>query len=931
MHILPRRSALAAALISALLTPSLRAEITASGAINIWPTPLPLGPGDTDLGTNGLGVGYGAPGSFAVTAGSQFSAAFIGFGGNGNGSGIGLFDGANTRVSLTSDGNGNRFDVGNWGTGELTVSGGATLDGRANAAACLLGAQWCHNFIGNAAGSDATFTVTGAGSNASFLRAFVVGGLAVFRPPIETFTLGTPGATTQGRVNVLAGGSLTTDGAQVGAAPGGSSPVGNERSFAEVVIDGTGSVWRLSGDSFNGGGVNFSTATHRNAWATVAISSGGKLRVEGPAGRYNAVNLTGNGGRTDMTISGADSMIEYVGDAGVLQVGQRLGSASLVVSGGGQVRGVWYTAVGRDGAFGEMTLDGAGSQLLAGGTASAAANGSPSNATVDIGRKGTGVVHVLNGARIEINASEARNNGPQLNLGREAASSGTLNISGAGSVVALSAASVLPGGGPGEAINPLVKIGRDGSGTLNISNGGQLLLNGQATSTLANSRSTALFIGGTSDTLPGGKGQALVSGAGSAIAVSGSDPYIGVGVGAQSSGQLTIQNQGSVSSSSMSVGRSGGIGVLKLDGGVLNLSGQHTGNNGSGANLSIGLGGGTGVATVDHGSVITLTNMGSAGTSLNLGGTTIYPGGDGSLTLTGGSQIKLIAAPNRAAVTVGRDGSAFMRVRGGSTLDVGDGAIFVGRLPGSDGTLIVSEGSTVTAGWVGVGRNKAAGQPDVDGGTATMVLNNSTLTAPNIVIGTNGFLGGNGTIVGNVVNHGIFSPGNSPGTMFIQGAYTAASGSRLIMEVQDDGAGGFNTDRVIFGEGSALDLAALKVEFRFLGATDPNAFQASGSFDIDTFFQARSAAGVDSALAHALFSTASFSAQADRYTISNFSFSSDGGAVFSAAAVPEPQSGLLLLAGLALVAGARRQRALALRRVGPGGFAGGPAEQMPLR
>jgi hypothetical protein len=65
------------------------------------------------------------------------------------------------------------------------------------------------------------------------------------------------------------------------------------------------------------------------------------------------------------------------------------------------------------------------------------------------------------------------------------------------------------------------------------------------------------------------------------------------------------------------------------------------------------------------------------------------------------------------------------------------------------------------------------------------------LTAQNIVIGTNGFLGGSGTIIGNVVNHGIFSPGNSPGTMVIDGSFTAAAGSRLIMEVQADGLGGF--------------------------------------------------------------------------------------------------------------------------------------------
>lgn len=203
-------------------------------------------------------------------------------------------------------------------------------------------------------------------------------------------------------------------------------------------------------------------------------------------------------------------------------------------------------------------------------------------------------------------------------------------------------------------------------------------------------------------------------------------------------------------------------------------------------------------------------------------------------------------------------------------------------------------------------------------------------TAANIVIGSNGFLGGNGTIVGNVTNHGIFSPGNLPGTMFIKGGFAAADGSRLIMEVKDDGQGSFNTDSVIFGDGSALDLAALKVEFRFLGATNPNAFQASGGFDIDTFFHARSEAGVDSTLTHTLFSTASFSAQADRYTISNFSFSTEGGAIFSAVAVPEPQSWLMLLAGVALIAGARRKRSLALRGVGPAGHQGGPAQQMPL-
>ena len=61
-----------------------------------------------------------------------------------------------------------------------------------------------------------------------------------------------------------------------------------------------------------------------------------------------------------------------------------------------------------------------------------------------------------------------------------------------------------------------------------------------------------------------------------------------------------------------------------------------------------------------------------------------------------------------------------------------------------------------------MGRNKTL-IGDVDGGTGTLVLINSNLTATDIVIGSNGFLGGTGKITGNLVNHGIFAPGQSPG------------------------------------------------------------------------------------------------------------------------------------------------------------------------
>jgi hypothetical protein len=134
-----------------------------------------------------------------------------------------LIDGAGTLVSLISDGSANgllnRLEVGQWGYGSLTVSGGATLNGRAESANCLGLNHYCNNFIGGAAGSTGVLTVTGAGSSASFLRFFGVGGLAVFHPPVDSFTFGTPAGTTSGAVRVLAGGTLTTDGGILGLHP----------------------------------------------------------------------------------------------------------------------------------------------------------------------------------------------------------------------------------------------------------------------------------------------------------------------------------------------------------------------------------------------------------------------------------------------------------------------------------------------------------------------------------------------------------------------------------------------------------------------------------------------------------------------------------------------------------------------------------------
>lgn len=906
-----RRVALAA-MVAAGVWPAVGlAAVTIGGNFGTNPGGLPIGPGDTDIGTASLLVGNGAPGSFAVTASSLFGAGSLSLATGGSGTASALFDGTGTVVALRRDGNGNRFEVGSWGVASAIVSGGALLDARADPGACLLGARFCNNFVGATTGSDGTFTVTGAGSRAQFLHDFVVAGAAVFSPPIDSFTYGTPGGTSRGTVNVLAGGTLLTEVGTLAKGPEGGGRTGTERTFAQINIDGAGSVWRVSGGSAADPRAAFVTAAnHANAWATLNIRNGGRLQFDAAPNFVNGINMTTNNGRSDTIVTGAGSGIDLNG--GVLQVGRRLGTATMTLSGGATITDGYYLAVGRDGSVGSMLVDGANTAITINrdappNTADAAAG---FLGGLHVGRQATGQLTVSNGARIDIVSTTAGNRARYLELGVGSASSGTLDITGAGSMVRVSVDSLVQGGGPTETLGPYAGIGVQGAGTLNITAGGKLLLEGSYVSTDADRRTSVVNIGGGSDTTVGARGIAMVSGAGSEISINGAERFMAVGRGPSSYGELTLADGGKVTATTLNVGRTGGVGVLKMDGGVIQLTGQFAAPVAAltSTGFGIGIGSGTGIVRMDNGSTISMTNLGAGGMGMTLGGSTNFAEGDGSLTMAGASSITVTAATGLGSFTVGRQGTGLLRMSGASSIDIGDGRFYVARETGADGTVIATGGSVIDAGWVGVGRNLVNGV-DSDGGTGTMVLNGATLNATDIVIGSNGFLGGNaGAIVasGTVTNYGIFSPGNSPGTFTIDGDYVAGAGSRLVLEVQANGAGGFATDKVLFTEGHTLDLAALNVEFRFLGTTDPLAFLASGDFDIDTFLAVQTAGGSTVEIDHSLLAATTFGARAESYTITSFSFDADAG-VTQISVVPEPGSwALMLLGGAAVLRSVRR-------------------------
>jgi hypothetical protein len=913
-------TAVAGAVFALVASQPARAVVQVTGSFFTSPGNFGIGPGNTDIGVASLGIGSGSAGSLTVNGGSLFDMGELLLATGGTGSATGVLDGAGSRIRLRADGNHNRFEVGSWGSAVFTVSGGAELDGRFNATACTTGAQFCNNFVGQTAGADATFTVTGAGSKASFLKDFVVGAIDVFRPPVDSFTFGTPGGVSIGRVNVLNGASLTTDQVVLARGPGGGFPAGTERSFAYATISGPGSIWNVTGGTVNGSTASMVTASHANATAAINISNGGVLNLQLVPNTTHFINLSSGAGKTDMVVSGAGSAVNLNG--GVLQVGRGLnGTARLDVTAGGVVNDAYYFSVGRGGSNGRLVLDDTGSRITVNRSA---VPGSPDalqgfTGAFDIGRDGgIGVAEITNGGRVEVlSGAGATERARTARLGVGAASQGTLNISGTDSRFIMNAVSQVPGGGPTEVFNPYFSVGYEGAGSLNLSSGAKILMNGGAVSTVADGRSTNFYVGGRDDTNIGGQGFATMTGAGTELRLTGSDPVISVGRGPGSSGQLTVSSGALASTTSFLVGRAGGVGILNIDNATVRSIGQQTGNNLSGASVTVGSGvGSTGVLNMSNNALIDIKNSGgTVGVSFNLGGSGTASGGDGVLQMNSGSRIQLAGpTPDAATVTIGREGAAFARLKGASSIDVGAGNLYVGRFSGGDGTLIASENSSITAGWVGVGRNKTA-TGSVDGGTGTFILNNATLNAVDVVIGTNGFLGGTAgsiRVSGSVTNYGIFSPGNSPGSFAIDGNFNAGAGSRLVLEVQADGSGGFVTDQVSFSEGAALDFGTMLVEFRFLGNTNPNAFQAAGGFKIDTFLTHQTASG-NVALNPALLGGATFTAQADAYTFANFTFSAATGANFLATPVPEPGSWAMMLAGAAALLRLARRRATAQR------------------
>jgi hypothetical protein len=853
-----------------------------------------LDPGDSLVG--GSDPRFPAPGTLTISAGTLLGQG-LAIGNRGATGSVTLLNGAVVTMSGSSSTLGtNPLNVANNGDGTLTMSGGSILTaGTAANPSCVV--QNCNVFIGGSAGYTGTLSLSGAGTAANLGGAFLgIGHGSVFTNPPSTFDLGIPGGTATGIVSITDGARLNSFNTLMAGPPAGDNPTGAERTVANVSISGAGSLWNIDRNPLNGGS-GLVVAGASGATARIDITSSGSLVVNhsrsSPAtdSTLPFVSIGTAGGTGTVSVNGGSMVLN--GDTGVLNVG-RGGTGTMSITGGGQISGgtpdgLLFTAIGREGT-GTLDVSGAGSRLTVSGVGGPNTQGLTGfGGTLQVGRSGpgldgapgTGFLNVTSGGRILVSdGAQTAPNGVNMSVGAGTATSGTVTLQGAESLIDVVAT------GTGSAAS--VRIGTTnlgsstgaGSGNFSISSGAQLSVSSPI----------------------------------------GASVEVGTGVdanGVRSQGSLDVSSGGGVTANRLTVG-AGGVGTATFNAGTLSLGGSGPGalpGTTIGGTMLVGIGGGTGTVSLTNGSTVNFSSTVPA-TGILLGGSPRAAAGNGTLLMSGGSRITFAPGTSQSFLNVGAaaGGSGQLNVTGASRIAMSpDGSVVVARDALSGGTLILDGASRLDAGtFFGVSHDGAA---STNGAGVAIVTGGSTLAADTIRIGAGGYLGGNGTLIGNTfVSGGTLNVGNSPGRMVFDGGFDFESGL-IVLEIESDGLGGFLTDALVFTRPDLVDLTGLDIQFAFLGATNPEDFLASTLWSLDTFFRFNLQPGAllenDVGIVgdfDALFRGSIFGASSERFGIAAFSFDPAHG-VTQLALVPTPATlALLGIAALAWAGSARRRR-----------------------
>lgn len=694
------------------------------------------------------------------------------------------------------------FDVGSSGNGTLNVRDTATVNATAgigigsdNGAVGVINVEsggkvtTTDTTIASPVGSTGTLNVNGLGSSWSSSSSTIVG------------QSGT------GALNVLNGASLNSGNLTIGPtgtmtiSNGGkvtstSGPVPAARVNGTANVTGANSQWIITGDPSTG---NYSTLALGVA-GSLTVDNGGKVVIQNTAtgtnGSAAALRIGTGTSASTVTITGAGSALTTPYDQ---YVGYAVNSNATVNVNSGATLNSGTTYIAHDtGSKGTVNVTGANSVWTISDTQNVASN--PVYG-VSVGERGTGVLTIANGGVVNVNSV-----GSTLNLGGFAGSKGTLNI-GADAASPAAAAGTLNA----------TKIQLSPSSNANVINFNHTSNNYIFSPVITGNNGTLNFLAGKTilagDNIFGGT--TTISAGATAQIGNGENTRIITGAIANDGVLIfkTSRNEtyGSVISGNGSVEQQG-----QGTNSTITFTNNNTYTGGTtitSGTLKLGNGGTTGsvVGDIVNNSHLSFDRSDSFTFSNLISGTgDVDKRGAGILTLntaqtyTGGTSVSVgtlkLGNSNRLAST----GNLF--ISGGATFDLAGFSQTVGAFSGP-GTAAIGAGSLT------FGNNlDRTFQGNITGngsfikqgtGSFTMLANNSAYTGTTTVnngllavngnlsnsattVNTGGTLGGTG-VVGQTTVNGTIAPGNSIGTLNVNGPYIQNAGSFYNVEV--NGAG----------------------------------------------------------------------------------------------------------------------------------------------
>jgi outer membrane autotransporter protein len=547
--------------------------------------------------------------------------------------------------------------------------------------------------LGNVQGSTGSLTFDGTGGSPTFN----------FTTANSELLIGDEGA---GNFTVQAGAQIT-ESAEVDIGYQ-STGVGN------ATVQGASSSWTI----------NNSLTVGYSGTGTLSIFNGDKVTVQqgenvvlgDQAGSMGVLVLDGAGSALNVSQASSGSA---GGDA--LEIGNH-GIGKLTVQNGASI------TFNNDTFLGSQT-DGTG-QITVDGTSSIATF----NDGLDVGRDATGSGGNSGGSLLVSGGAQVTVAGTGLTVGDDQGSTGVISVAGAGSTLNVSAS--------------LTTIGDEGTGTLNVVNGGQF-----------NALDNIVAVGNQ---------QGTTSATTSVVNITGT------GAGGSGSGQTQF------TTGNLFVG---------LDGyGVLNASqGAQLTTNGSVLIASaITAYQSLGTVTVDTKSVWNVTQ------NVSVGGA-----GTGNLTLMGGSTLDAVG------LTIG-DGNTLGKVTvTGSASTLTTNNIGVGGITGSNGTLLIQNGGQVSTQVFYFGDTVGTATLTVDGTSSGGTP--STLTASTLTLGgTDAITVSNGgllTVKGATFQDNHFAMSAGSATITVMGAGSKLDASTAATTL-------VNTSNINIMDGGELDTGA---------------------------------------------------------------------------------------------------------------------------